>query len=85
MNLLLIRHGETALNVARVLQPADTPLSARGIAQAEALASRLASMNVEAIVSSDLPRALRTRYGLLVLAQVRKGHDLGHLDRKSVV
>ena len=60
MSLLLIRHGETALNVARVLQPADTPLSARGIAQAEALASRLASMNVEIIVSSDLPRALRT-------------------------
>ncbi len=60
MSLLLIRHGETALNVARVLQPADTPLSARGIAQAEALASRLASMNVQAIVSSDLPRALRT-------------------------
>jgi broad specificity phosphatase PhoE len=60
MTLLLIRHGETALNVARVLQPADTPLSARGIAQAEALASRLATMNVRAIVSSDLPRALRT-------------------------
>ena len=31
--LLLIRHGETALNVARVLQPADTPLSARGLLQ----------------------------------------------------
>lgn len=60
MSLLLIRHGETALNVARVLQPADTPLSARGIAQAEALAQRLAAMNVRAIVSSDLPRALRT-------------------------
>ena len=60
MNLLLIRHGETALNVARVLQPADTPLSARGIAQAEALGQRLAAMNVRAIVSSDLPRALRT-------------------------
>jgi probable phosphoglycerate mutase len=60
MTLLLIRHGETALNVARVLQPAETPLSARGIAQAEALASRLVAMNVEVIVSSDLPRALRT-------------------------
>jgi len=60
MNLLLIRHGETALNVARVLQPADTPLSTRGVAQAEALAQRLATMNVRAIVSSDLPRALRT-------------------------
>jgi 2,3-bisphosphoglycerate-dependent phosphoglycerate mutase len=60
MTLLLIRHGETALNVARVLQPADTPLSARGFNQAEALARRLASMKVEAIISSDLPRALRT-------------------------
>jgi probable phosphoglycerate mutase len=60
MTLLLIRHGETALNVARVLQPADTPLSARGVAQAEALAQRLAAMNVQTIVSSDLPRALRT-------------------------
>jgi probable phosphoglycerate mutase len=59
-NLLLIRHGETALNTARVLQPADTPLSARGVEQAEALARRLASMDVAAIISSDLPRALRT-------------------------
>jgi probable phosphoglycerate mutase len=60
MTLLLIRHGETALNVARVLQPANTPLSLRGIAQAEALAQRLGAMKVRAIISSDLPRALRT-------------------------
>ena len=60
MSILLIRHGETALNVARVLQPADTPLSTRGVAQAEALAQRLASMGVAAIVSSDLPRASNT-------------------------
>ena len=60
MSILLIRHGETALNVARVLQPADTPLSTRGVAQAEALAQRLASMRVAAIVSSDLPRASNT-------------------------
>src|SRR5260221_1873479 len=60
MRILLIRHGETALNVARVLQPAATKLSERGIAQAEALARRLATLDVAAIVSSDLPRALRT-------------------------
>ena len=60
MSLLLIRHGETALNAARVLQPADTPLSARGIAQAEALAERLAERRLALILSSDLPRALRT-------------------------
>ena len=38
MLLYLIRHGETPLNVARVLQPADTPLSERGQRQAQALA-----------------------------------------------
>ena len=60
MTIFLIRHGETALNVTRVLQPADTPLSERGVAQAAALAARLKGMDVRAIVSSDLPRALRT-------------------------
>ena len=60
MTLLLIRHGETTLNVTRVLQPADTPLSERGIAQADALGRRLAERGVTAILSSDLPRALRT-------------------------
>jgi probable phosphoglycerate mutase len=60
MTLLIIRHGETPLNVARVLQPAATPLSANGLAQAEALAQRLRGAGLGAIVSSDLPRALAT-------------------------
>ena len=64
MRLLIIRHGETPLNVARVLQPPDTPLSPRGQAQASALASRLQAWRgggaLAGIVSSDLPRALQT-------------------------
>lgn len=60
MTLLLIRHGETALNAARVLQPADTPLSPRGLAQAEALAQRMAGASLAGILASDLPRALQT-------------------------
>lgn len=61
MALLFIRHGETALNVARVLQPSDTPLNERGLAQARALAARLsADGGVVHILSSDLPRALQT-------------------------
>jgi len=63
MPLLLIRHGETPLNVARVLQPAATKLSATGQAQAEALARWLqahGTLRPAAIVSSDLPRALLT-------------------------
>lgn len=60
MTIILLRHGETALNAARVVQPADTPLSERGIAQAGALARRLAALGVTGIVSSDLPRAAMT-------------------------
>ena len=60
MTIILVRHGETALNISRVLQPADTPLSANGLAQARAVAQRLAGEAIAAILSSDLPRALVT-------------------------
>ena len=58
--LWLIRHGETPLNVARVLQPADTPLSGRGAAQAQALAQRLKGAGLAGILTSDLLRARQT-------------------------
>ena len=58
--LLIVRHGETALNAARVLQPEDTPLSARGYRQAEATARRAAALAPAALVTSDLPRAAQT-------------------------
>ena len=60
MAIILVRHGETALNAARVMQPADTPLSERGMAQAEAVALRLRNHRVTGIVSSDLSRAWQT-------------------------
>jgi len=61
MAIILVRHGETALNAARVMQPVATPLSARGEAQALALGRRLAQRGgIGAILSSDLPRAWRT-------------------------
>ena len=61
MAVILVRHGETALNAARVMQPAATPLSERGQAQAQAVGRRLARQGgVGAILSSDLPRAWLT-------------------------
>lgn len=61
MAVVLLRHGETALNAARVMQPAATPLSERGQAQARTVAQRLAGRGgIAAIVSSDLPRAWLT-------------------------
>jgi broad specificity phosphatase PhoE len=68
MSLCLVRHGETALNAARILQPADTPLSARGLEQAQALAKRLAGEPMAGILSSDLPRALQTAMAIAGLS-----------------
>jgi broad specificity phosphatase PhoE len=64
MSILLIRHGETALNAARIVQHPDTPLNERGMGQArrlaERLAKRIADHPIGAIVASDYRRAHMT-------------------------
>lgn len=59
-SIFLIRHGETVGNASRIVQLPDSPLSERGMAQAERLARRLAREGVAQIVSSDLARAATT-------------------------
>lgn len=61
--LTLIRHGETEWNAEnRVQGSVDIPLSARGLAQAEALGDHLAGAGhrFDLLFSSDLQRARRT-------------------------
>ncbi len=59
--LIFARHGETEWNaVLRVQGWTDTPLSARGRAQAAALAVRLADLPIQAVYASDLSRAVET-------------------------
>jgi len=61
--LYLIRHGETDANVAGVWQGStDSPLNPRGIAQARALARRMAEarLPIAAIYTSPLQRARQT-------------------------
>ena len=60
MTIYLIRHGETELNAARVLQRPETPLGERGREQARRLAKHLAEAGIVHIVSSDLLRAEQT-------------------------
>lgn len=62
--IFLIRHGETIGNASRIVQRPDSPLSPRGLAQAERLARRLATAGITRIVSSDLARALTTARSL---------------------
>ena len=60
-HLFLFRHGETDWNHERRLQgQTDIPLNATGRMQAADLAGRLASYGLEAILTSDLSRALET-------------------------
>jgi len=59
--LFLFRHGETDWNREGRLQGhTDTPLNAKGLAQAQALADRLRPHRLDAVMSSDLSRAWTT-------------------------
>ena len=62
MRLILIRHGETASNVARALDTAHpgAPLNETGLAQAEALVEALAHERIDALYASTLTRAQQT-------------------------
>ena len=53
MAIFLIRHAETALNAQRIVQLPETPLSERGLRQADCIGQRLAGMGVARILSSD--------------------------------
>jgi probable phosphoglycerate mutase len=86
MTILLVRHGETAGNAARILQRPHVPLNERGIHQAAQLAQRLCNHGFVHIVCSDLLRArmtaapLATRSGIAIeenpLLQERNFGDL---------
>ena len=59
--VILIRHGETEWNLSGRWQGhADSPLSARGIEQAEALGKRMLNEQLNSFYSSDLERARHT-------------------------
>ncbi|CAA9588090.1 MAG: Phosphoglycerate mutase [uncultured Truepera sp.] len=61
LELWLVRHAETLWNAERRIQgQSDTPLSGRGLAQAERLAQRLKGTHFDRLYSSDSRRALHT-------------------------
>ncbi len=75
-NLLLIRHGETAWNAVRRLQGhLDIGLNDAGQRQAAALGRALEHETLDAIVSSDLQRAVQT-----AAAVARQRHVPNHAD-----
>ncbi|HPV81372.1 MAG TPA: histidine phosphatase family protein, partial [Dermatophilaceae bacterium] len=88
MRLLLIRHGQTASNVTRLLDTAapGAPLDEVGLEQARALAEALADEPIEAVYASDLTRSQQTaaplaaRHGVEVVVrggirEIQAGED----------
>lgn len=59
--VIIVRHGETEWNLRLIRQGhLDSPLTERGLAQAKALAERLAREKFTSLYSSDLGRAVQT-------------------------
>ena len=83
MRLLIARHGATQNNLeARFTGQVDVPLSALGERQAQALAEGLSGMHLDALISSDLRRALATAEPIARLhdLEVRRDPDLREIS-----
>lgn len=71
MRLWLVRHGETEANVAGLYSGhAPTPLTERGIAQAQTLGTLLRNVPVDNVLCSELERARHTTQLILAERQV---------------
>jgi glucosyl-3-phosphoglycerate phosphatase len=74
--IILWRHGQTSWNLARRFQgTSDIELTGTGVLQARRAARLLASLNPDAIVSSDLKRAAGTAAELAALTGLTVTHD----------
>lgn len=60
MNIYLIRHGQSEMNLGGVYQYTATPLSKSGVEEAQSLAERLKEAAIDVIYSSPFVRAKQT-------------------------
>jgi broad specificity phosphatase PhoE len=86
--LILVRHGETAYNAERLMNPdaqLDAPLSAAGERAARELGQTLASEPIAVVVTSPRLRARRTAELLLAGRDVPvlELHELAEIDAGS--
>ncbi len=80
--IVLIRHGETDWNAERRLQGhLDIPLNAQGMRQARAVGRALRHETIDAIISSDLQRALHTAQAIAAGRNMQVQTDAGLRER----
>ena len=79
--LLLLRHGESEGNAARILQGRfDSPLSDTGRAQAHLTGSALAGEGIDRIIASPLLRASETAEVVASYLELEPAHHEGLLE-----
>lgn len=61
-----VRHGQSEANAAPVFQGPNSPLSGKGIHQAEAIANRVSKISFDAFISSPLARAKQTAEAIVL-------------------
>ncbi|MBC7514725.1 MAG: histidine phosphatase family protein [Herminiimonas sp.] len=82
VEILLIRHGETAWNAEKRMQGhLDIGLNAAGLRQAAALGHALRHEPLDAIISSDLQRALLTAQAVAAGRNLTISTDAGLRER----
>ena len=82
LEILLIRHGETAWNAEKRMQGhLDIGLNDEGLRQAAALGHALRHEALDAIVSSDLQRASQTAAAIAAGRELTVGSDAGLRER----
>jgi broad specificity phosphatase PhoE len=58
--IIVVRHGNTEFNKARIFQPHHAPLSELGVEQAKRLGERLKDLKIVKVLTSDLLRTKQT-------------------------
>jgi probable phosphoglycerate mutase len=82
MKLIAVRHGETEWNRAqREMGQMNSPLTALGIQQAQAIARRLSQVSFAALYSSDLGRAMQTAEMISEASHMPVTVDVGLRER----
>jgi probable phosphoglycerate mutase len=82
VELIVVRHGETTWNrEGRIQGQGDSPLTERGLAQAQAVAARVSRERVDALYSSDLGRARETARHVAASTGLEMRMDAGLRER----
>ena len=81
--IILVRHGETHWNREARIQgySANSPLTDTGIAQARAVAERLAAEGIDALYTSDAGRTLQTVEPIAAATGLAANRDAGVRER----